>query len=67
MDISDSEDMSYKDIQPLTIEEFSNIRDAIFDVKKSTSVSSKQAKEFFYRWRKFRNSYEKVENIVIVW
>ena len=46
----------YKDIQPLTIEEFSNIRDAIFDVKKSTSVSSKQAKEFFTDKENFRKN-----------
>ena len=62
-DVSDSK--IYNDIEPLTIEEFSSIREAMYAVKSSTSPSAFQAKEFFTDEENFKIVIEKLRMLLL--
>jgi len=59
-----NEENSSSEIEPLTIEEFSNIREAMYAVKTSDSPSAFQAKEFFKDQENFDIVIEKLRNLL---
>jgi hypothetical protein len=66
LNISDvSESKIYDDIEPLTIEEFSSIREAMYAVKSSTSPSAFQSKEFFTDKENFEIVIEKLRKLLL--
>jgi len=60
-----NEGETYDEIAPLTIEEFSNIREAMYAVKSSDSPSAFQAKEFFQDQENFDVVIEKLRNLLV--
>lgn len=55
----------YTEITPLTIEEFSNIREAMYAVKESDSPSAFRAKEFFQDEMNFNTVLEKLRKLLV--
>ena len=60
-----NEGETYGEITPLTIEEFSNIREAMYAVKSSDSPSAFQAKEFFQDEMNFHTVLEKLRKLLV--
>jgi len=52
------------DLEPLTIEEFSNLREAMYAVKNSSSPSTFQAKGFFKDENNFDVVVEKLRKLL---
>lgn len=65
MNMSENIKKIYDEIEPLTIKEFSLIRESLFDVRKSTSPSAFQAKEFFSNEENFDNVVEKLRKLLL--
>ena len=65
LNISDvRESKTYSDIEPLTIQEFSLLREAMYAVKTSNSPSASQAKEFFKNEENFELVVEKLRKLL---
>ncbi|MFA5585557.1 MAG: hypothetical protein WDA02_03310 [Saccharofermentanales bacterium] len=65
LNISDvRESKTYSDIEPLTIQEFSLLREAMYAVKESNSPSAFQAKEFFKNEENFELVVEKLRKLL---
>ena len=61
-DVNESE--TYSDIEPLTIQEFTSLRDAMHAVKTSNSPLAWQAKEFFGNEENFDLVVEKLRKLL---
>lgn len=55
----------HTDIEPLTIEEFTNIREAMYSVRTSNSPSAFQAKPFFNNEENFKTIMSKLEKLLL--
>jgi len=65
LNISDvRESKTYSDIEPLTIQEFSLLREAMYAVKESSSPSASQAKAFFKNEENFELVVEKLRKLL---
>lgn len=53
-------------LKPLTIEEFSNLREAMYAVKTSEDPSAFQSKEFFSNSENFENVIKKLRNLMSI-
>jgi hypothetical protein len=62
-DISKSKTSS--NIEPLTIREFSSIRDAMYAVRTTNSPSANQSKEFFKNEENFEIVIEKLRKLLL--
>lgn len=62
--IDDLDNLDDNDIEPLTIEEFSNLREAMYAVKESDSPSAFQSKEFFRDSDNFDIVIEKLRKLL---
>jgi hypothetical protein len=64
LNISDVSDSKNYSIEPLTIQEFSFLREAMYSVKTSNSPSAYQAKEFFKNEENFKLVVEKLRKLL---
>jgi hypothetical protein len=62
---SNMDNKYYDEITPLTIEEYSMIRESLWAVKTSTSVSAYQAKEFFKDKENLDTVIDKLELLLL--
>lgn len=64
LNISNVKESKTSDIEPLTIQEFSSLREAMYAVKESNSPSASQAKEFFKNEENFELVVEKLRKLL---